>query len=358
MKLWLFAALSLGCSSSSSPAQEADSGDVITDAGGETPVDSGFPTPTPSDIQFKAQNPLPSGEQIVFNDWNGLPNTLRSMKPDGTSAITVFEVFRVWSAGVSKKGDKIAFACGDPKQKEHYGLEIGDSIQHTWMYDVATQTIEPIAVGNLNDECHEFSPDGARLYVCRRYDFAETTTDAGVTGTSKGWRIARIDLASKVPTFLTPESKDFTLGPEPTPDEKELWYSIISVSGGTQKTRIVKQPLPEGTPTDVKLDAARPVLSPDGTRYAYNAANTTDKSAIHVAKLDGSGDVKVTNAAGTNVRFSPDGTHLAYLVYDGTKSCQHVEIVAADGSDLAAPKRIRDCGTSKEFITELAWISR
>jgi hypothetical protein len=328
------------------------------DAAGETATDASIPVPTPSDIQFKAVNPLPSGEQLLFNDWNASPNTLRAMKPDGTAAFTVFEVYRVWSAGASRTGDKIAFSCGDPKQKEHYGLEIGDSIQHTWMYDVATQTIEPVAVGNLNDECHEFSADGARLYVCRRYDFAETMTDAGVTGTSKGWRIARIDLASKAATFLTPESKDFTLGPQPTADEKELWYSITSVVGTTQKTRIVKQPLPMGDATDVKLDAARPVLSPDGTRYAYNAVNTVDKSAIHVAKLDGSGDVKVTNAAGTNARFSPDGSHLAYLVYDGTKSCQHIEIVATDGSDLAAPKRVRDCGTSAEFITELAWITR
>jgi hypothetical protein len=226
------------------------------------------------------------------------------------------------------------------------------------MYDVATQTIEPIAIGNHNDECHTFSANGSGLYVCRRYDFAETVTDAGVSGTNKGWRIARIALPSKVATFLTPESKDFALGPQPTNDESTLWYSITSISGGTQKQRIVKQSPPGGAPVDVKLDAARPVLSPDGTHYAYNAATTTEKSAIHIAKLDGSEDVKVTSAAGTNAQFSPDGTHLAYLVYDGAQSCQHVEIVATDGSDLAAPKRVRDCGTSKEFITELAWISR
>jgi Tol biopolymer transport system component len=372
MKLGSFVVLALiwGCSSEGRPAAPAveDSGNVeldavvdaadAADAPGETATDASYPVPTPDDLQFKALNPLPSGEQLVFNDWNSSPNRFLSMKPDGTEVVRIFEVYRVWSAGVSRKGDKIAFSCADPKQKEHYGLDIGDSIQHTWMYDVATQTIEPIAIGNLNDECHQFSADGSGLYVCRRYDFAETETEAGVTGTNKGWRIARIALSSKVATFLTPESKDYALGPNPTNDESTLWYSITTFAGSTQIPRVVKQSPPGGSPVDVRANAARPVLSPDGTHYAFNAVTTFDKSAIHVSKLDGSEEVTVTKAAGTNASFSPDGTHLAYLVYDPTKSCQHIEIVATDGSDVAAPKRVRDCGTSAEFITELAWISR
>lgn len=357
----LLASLFVGCGSSSEASAPADA----SDAGAETPVDTGAEeappadagpaVPTDKDVQFEAVNPLPSGEQIVFNDWNSTPNAVRSMRPDGTGETTIFKVFRVWSMGVSHKGDAIAFSCGDPQQEKNWGLTFGDSIQHTWMYDVTTQKIALVAHGNLNDECHTFSSDDKRLYVCRRYDFAE----ADGTSTNKGWRIARIDLATRTPTFLTPEVKgQFALGPQPTADEKELWYSMITIAGGTQKLRVVKQALPDGAPVDVKADAGKAVLSPDGTRFAYSAANSTEKGALHVANLDGTGDVVVSKAAGTNVAWSPDGKKLVYTLFESSGSCDHLDVVATDGSQADAPTRIRDCLKTKDFVTKVAWIKR
>src|SRR6185369_14945365 len=117
---------------------------------------------TPGDIQFAALNPLPAGEQILFNDWNPSPNVLKSMTPDGATTTDVFAAYRVWSMGVSHAAGSIAFSCGDPQQEEHYGVNIGDAIQNTWVYDVAAQTAKLVAPGNVNDECHTFSADDGR----------------------------------------------------------------------------------------------------------------------------------------------------------------------------------------------------
>jgi Tol biopolymer transport system component len=114
-----------------------------------------------------------------------------------------------------------------------------------------------------------------------------------------------------------------------------------------------------GEPTTVREDASRPQLSPDGKRYAYSAANTTDKGALFVASTDGTGTpVKITGAAGTEVRWSPDGTQIAYLVHDDANNCSHIDAVKADGSEAATPRRIRSCAGKPGFVTELAWVKK
>ncbi len=366
----------VGCgSSTSSPVVVSDTGtdDVGADAPlGETAVDAGPPPhPTPKDLGFEALNPIPAGEQLLFNDWTASPNAFYSIKPDGTGEVEIFRIFRVWAMGVSATVDKVAFSCADPAQKEHFGFDVGDAIQHTWMYDVATQAITPVSKGNLNDECHVFGADAKSVFVCRRYDFRMQEPSPDVGGESylvnKGWRIAKIDLATLESTFVSPDgpstaggAREYHLGPQPTPDGKELWYSITQVTPpNTQKLRIVKAPIAGGTPTTVREDAARPQLSPDGTKYAYSAADTTNKGALFVASTDGSGTpVKITSAAGSEVRWSPDGTRIAYLVHDNANNCSHIDVVKADGSEVAAPFRVRNCASKPGFVTELAWVKK
>jgi hypothetical protein len=310
--------------------------------------------PKPADIQFQADNPLPHGEQIVFNDWNPSPNTLSSMTPDGMTTTKVLEAFRVWSLGVSHAGTTIAFASGDPEQQQHYGLDIGDAIQHTWLYDAAKQTISLLTDGNVNDECHTFGPGDAQLFLCRRYDFT-------ACGSNKGYRIGVIDLSTGAFTFLSPDDPNtLALDPQPTVDDGTVYFDAITFPMGQQARDIYTEPIAMGMATGaaakLRANAGTPVLSPDGARYVY--ADYGDGGNLHVSNLDGSGDVGVTSVPGDSPAWSPDGTKIAYLNMDMMANCSHVEVVSADGSDADLPARIRDCSTTQEFITQIAWFQR
>jgi hypothetical protein len=252
--------------------------------------------------------------------------------------------------GATPGGDRVAFACGDPKQKEHYGLELGDAIQHSWLYDSAGQQITLLANGNINDECHLFGPDGEHVYVCRRYDFQSDFTN-------KGYRLGRIELASLAFEFLSPEvANELHLDPVPLAGEAEMLFTRIVIAGGKQKRSVSKQPLPSGAASELRADAGSPRLSPDGTRYLY--VDYTDMGTLWSSKLDGTDPVKVVDRQASGARYSPDGSSVVYLVDAEGVSCQHVEVVKADGSEADMPVRIRDCTMTGEFITEVAWVDR
>lgn len=320
--------------------------DVPPDQSGDAPIT--YPEPTPGDIQFQAVNPIPSGEFLVFNDWNASPNTVSVVTLDGQSTTEIFRAYRIWSLGVARGYDRIAFACGDPNQAQNYGISIGDAIQHTWVYDIAQESVEVLAYGNINDECHTFGPGDDHLYVCRRYDFTNTAA-------FKGWRIGRIAMATGEFEFLTPDIDSvYALHPQPTPDESELYYGQIDIPSAPPAglRNLLKRPLPSGSPSYVRMDADSPSLSPDGTRYLFR--NYLDARTLWSSSLDGSTQFQVVAVEASEPVWSPDGTKVAYLLRDDGNNCDHIEVVASDGSQ--PPVRVRDCAQTAEFITELDWL--
>jgi len=314
-------------------------------------TDAGDPILSPSDIQYEAVAPIPSGEQLLFSDWNPTPNELVSIRPDGTSATKLFRVYRLWSFGAEPGGGRIAFSCGDPQQEAHYGIQVGDAIQHTWMYDAATESISLLSHGNINDECHTFGPAGTSLYVCRRYNFTSA-------GDYDGWRIGRIDLDTLAFEFLTPDiDHTFDLYPQPLPGETSMIFGrIVWIPPDPQVISVQQMALPGGTLVAIRTDGGKPALSPDATRYTFQ--KSTEGYALYSSRLDGTDEIKLSSANGTDVAWSPDGTRVAYLRWDNAVGCSHIEIVAADGSQATAPERVRDCSMTGEFIAGLAWIDR
>lgn len=344
----------------STPPQQDAQVDVIPDCGlGPARPDGAAWVPTAADIDFAAVTPLPSGEQILFNDWSPSPNRLYSMTPDGQSKTEVFRANRIWSLGVSRAGDRIAFSSGYDLdvQDEHFAIPtLGDAIQHTYVYDVATQTAQVVAYGSINDECHVFAPNDGAVYVCRRYDFEASCDGWDVLYTNRGWRLGRIDLPAKTFAFLTPDVDfDWALSPQPTPDGNALFYARIQLSGNNQTRTIMKMALPAG-PTEVwKEKAAFPVLSPDGTRLVYQ--NWNDQYTLYLAKVDGSEPLQISDRRqASEAVFSPDGTQVAFL-YDEQDGCC-IEAVKADGTESTAPRCLYNCAAGGEFITELDWITR
>ncbi|MBI5481567.1 MAG: PD40 domain-containing protein [Deltaproteobacteria bacterium] len=339
----------------------ADGGaDTLPDCGLGPARPDGAPfVPTPADIDFAAVHPLPTGEQILFNDWGASPNKLYSMTPDGQTVTEVFVAYRIWSMGVSRARDQIAFSSGYDldTQNQHYGIPtLGDAIQHTFIYDVASQTAQVVAYGSINDECHMFGPSDTALYVCRRYDFQASCDGWDIQYTNRGWRIGRIDRPGNAFTFLTPDvDLDWALSPQPTPAGDTLFYGRIQISGTTQTRTVMKMALPTGTPQEWKANASFPVLSPDGTRLAYQ--NWDDQYTLYVANVDGSQPTRIANRKNASEAvFSPDGAQVVFL-YDENDGCC-IEAVTADGTEANVPRCLRNCGTTNEFITELDWITR
>lgn len=356
--IWTLALVCLGAGTFvACGSDDADGGSATGGVGGVGGVggaggasgSGGLAKPEPAGIAFKALAPMPSGEQILFNDWDLQPNAVSSMKPDGSSETKIFEAHRVWSMGVSKDAAKIAFACGDPLQKEHYGVEIGDAVQHTWVYDAATQSAAVLSWGNINDECHDWNSAADSMVVCRRRDFT-------ATGENKTYRVGRLATSGAFEWLGLGEDSTPTtmeLHPQLGSDETTLFYTLINVTGGKQERAIVKKTLPGGAPTSLRASASGGVLSPDGARLLF--ADTAQKSALYSMKLDGSDVIKVASRNGTSTVWSPDGKKIAYL-WGETQGCSHVEVVLADGSQADAPVRVRQCGSS--FVTELAWVTR
>jgi hypothetical protein len=304
--------------------------------------------PTASDIQFQALAAMPTGEQILFNDWS-VPDVVRSMQPNGSGVVDLFSAYRVWSMGVSNDGTKLAFASGDPMQQQHFGITIGDAIQHTFLYDIAAQSASLLTWGRINDECHHFAPSDAELYLCRRYDF-------DLAAQSKGYQVGRVTLGSGAFEFVTDaEDGVMTLNPVISPDGSTLLYTKIELTTPSGIRSIWQIDLPNGTPKLLRTSAHRPLFFPNGQRYLY--ADTSNNGSLYSSSLAGGDEVLVASASGTSAAFSPDGGQIAFLNSPGA-GCAHIDVVASDGSEAGAPTRLRDCSVTGEFITELAWIVR
>ena len=100
-------------------------------------------------------------------------------------------------------------------------------------------------------------------------------------------------------------------------------------------------------------DPARTVIYVGQTQVLTPAGALPLTFEVPAATLEEA--VKVATHPGTEANWSPDGTKIAFL-WGETQSCNHIEIVAADGSEADAPFRVRDCGPA--FITELEWIDK
>ena len=342
------AASSARASSQSSAVTTASSSSSGA-AGGAGGAGGGGPFPTPADIGFAPGADFPAGELLVFNDWNAIPNTLSAAPIGGGAATVILRADTLWSVGVARTSRKVAFSAGFSAdvQLAHYGVDIGDAIEPSWLYDPSTQAISQISDGNLNDECHLFSQDEQTLYLCRRYDFTESS--------NKGYRVGKIDLASLAFTFLTddlPDELDFH--PAVDAAETSMLFGAVLIQGTMQSRQIDALPLPPGAPAVALTDADAPVFSPDFSKVAFT--NYGDAGALYVASPTLQTPVKIATEGGDEAAWSPDGTRVAYLVFDDALGCSHIDSVAADGSEADAPTRLRDCGTTGEFITTLAWL--
>ena len=79
------------------------------------------------------------------------------------------------------------------------------------------------------------------------------------------------------------------------------------------------------------INSQAPAFSPNGQTIAF-ASDRDGNSEIYLMNVDGSGQTRITNAAGddTDPTWSPDGTRLAYRSSRGNG----IYSMKADGTDV------------------------
>ncbi len=328
---------------------------VDVDAGIE--LDAG---PSPIDeIGFVAGDPLPAGTWLLANEWAGTPNQVFALDPAdlGGVARTVFRSTRVWSMAAPPDGRAVVFSSNDPLQAERFGVTIGDAIQNSFWFDSRERTVRLLAPAgsgwaNVNDEAFRVAPDGAHVYLSRRYDFT-------AEGAFQGWRLGRLGVADGGFEFLRPDvpGGPFELRPQQVPGTREVLFELRARPPATGSTLHVRH-LDTGAERLVRDGSGRPNLGPDGRRVLF--ADRTDQQRLKTFDLQAPGDpaVPVSPTAGAgDAAWSPDGETIVYTVFDSARSCDHLERVVWTGAAWSAPERVRDCAQTGEFITNLAWVT-
>jgi len=200
--------------------------------------------------------------------------------------------------------NSIAFSSGDPEQEAHYGVTFGDAIQHTFLYDVATETAENLTRGRINDECLVFSDDGERLYLCRRSDFQQQGAELSNTL----YHPVRIDRATGVEeVLLAPQDDVMALQLQPDADEATALLTWIVIPPSPRAEHSIRRlDLETDEVTMLREDAGAPVLSPDGTRYLF--ADYTQQGTLWSSDLDGPDPVPVVPTNVPRRGWSPGGS--------------------------------------------------
>jgi Tol biopolymer transport system component len=204
-----------------------------------------------------------------------------------------------------------------------------------------------------NDRWPVWSPDGTRIAFVRDVREAEAPNDAilvtsadgrderrlaveyGGVNSSLAWspdgtKVAYSAFGRAVVANADGSStRGLTAGESPTWSADGHELAFVGRADGIPSLRVIRV---DGTGERTLVPhvggGAQPAWSPDGTVIAFNQGN-----ALKVVRPDGTGERTLARNAAGSIRWSPDGTKLAFAgVCCGPE--QGVFVVNADGSDL------------------------
>ena len=136
-------------------------------------------------------------------------------------------------------------------------------------------------------------------------------------------------------------------GPGPAQRRSRSRVQIMAADGTARRSIA----LPPNRYTD-----SPPRWSPDGTRLAFLVFEYehqgSDPSAIYTVRADGTGLQPLAAAARSNPAWSPDGTRLAFVQATGDGELLHLYTMAADGTDV---RQITALPSGSVWAWTLAW---
>ncbi len=194
-----------------------------------------------------------------------------------------------------------------------------------------------------------WSPDGTRLAYVRLVDPEKSFLELFV-----------IDAHGTAPRQVTSGSVAATNSLSWSPDGTRIAIvfepSTADPEGGITERQVRVIPVDGGEPVTV-YEHAFPRIggwSPDGTRLLVYPEGVWDDGGIFVARADGSGVERLTEAPGLQVDvagwtpvggYSPDGSRI--LFWSGKEGLNRIEVMNADGS---ARRSLTELGTVSEFV--------
>lgn len=280
-------------------------------------------------------DPITVAEQIsLYGDFLGLGNYSVSR-----SGSLVFDAFRLrtrleWF----DRGGKQVGVMGEPGP--HFNPRISPDATHIaydkydtgtqttqiWVGDVARGVQTRLTSGPSSNSGPVWSPDGAKVaFQSDRRHQADVYVRRR-DGTGEEEAITDED-GQKIPTDWSSDGRFVTLFDREAAGNRLIQLSAIPLSGD-RKVRVVLPRLP-GILGGVRV-------SPDGRFVAYDT-DESGRSEVYVISFpEGQGRVQISNAGGTNAKWSRGGREIVYTAFDGKVTS--VEIDTKSGLRVGTPR--------------------
>jgi dipeptidyl aminopeptidase/acylaminoacyl peptidase len=280
-------------------------------------------------------DPITVADQIsLYGDYLGLGNY--SVSRNGT---LVFDAFRLrtrleWFDRAGKQTGTF----GDPgphfnprisRDGTHIAFDqydTGTQTTQVWVGDVSRGVRTRLTSGPSSNSGPVWSPDGSRIAFQSDRKHQADVYVRHRDGTGADEAITDED-GQKIPTDWSPDGRFLTLFDREAGGNRLIRLSALPLTGD-RKPLVVLPPVPGF------LGGVR--LSPDGRFVAYDT-DESGRSEIYVISFpEGQGRVQISNAGGTNAKWSRGGREILYTAFDGKVTS--VEIDVSGGLRVGPPK--------------------
>jgi len=217
---------------------------------------------------------------------------------------------------ISPDGTHVAFDLYDT----------GTQTTQVWVGDVTRGVQTRLTSGPGSNSGPVWSPDGSRIaFQSDRKHQADVYVRA-VAGTGADEAITDED-SQKIPIDWSRDGGFLTIFDREGGGNRQIRLSAIQLSGD-RKAVVVVPTVPN------LLGGGR--LSPDGRWLVYDT-DESGRSEVYVVSFpEGQGRVQISNAGGTNAKWSRNGREILYTAFDGRVTS--VEIDTSHGLRVGTPK--------------------
>ena len=231
-----------------------------------------------------------------------------------------------WSLRIGQKGPERLDRNGYPPIPLEPVEVVREGTTDTWTYHAKdSQTGATVAIHLTREAC---TGNNATI----KYGFSASVDHAQI-GSLEGCARIATELFPKINNETSDDDDDDDTKDKPAPPTITHYKSPFSVAYMNAGGKLIFK---RGTyPRSASgMDASQPSISPDGKRLVYTVEETGKERAIFLYDWTTSRSSELLTGGVQQAFWSPDGTRIAFLKFDGSK--WQVWIMAVDAPDKAA----------------------